>query len=132
MAEYVGSSLYLKFGTTELQGDFRSLSVTETIDIVDASAGSDTHRTHLGTLESGQASVELVDQAVGTAVWAAVDIGTSGTLEWGPEGTATGKPKHTVTAIVTNRAKEIPYDDIVTLTVDFEFSDASGVVDTVY
>ncbi len=130
MAEYVGSTLYLKFGSTTLQSDFRSFEPNESIDTVDSSAGSDTFKTKLTTLKDGKATVELVDQTAGTVLWAAVVPGTSGTLEWGPEGTATNKPKHYCDAIVTSRTKTVPYSDIVVLKIEWAMNGA--VTDTVY
>lgn len=130
MAEYTGGNLYLRFGSTVLSGDFRSFSPEETIETVDASAGNDTFRTKLTTLKDGSASVSLVDQTGGTALWGALVPGMQGTLEWGPEGTAAGKPKHTAMAIVTSRSRDIPYDDIVVLNVEFALN--SEVTDDTY
>ena len=132
MAEYSGTNLYVIFGSTVLSGDYRRLTTTESMDLVDASAGSDTGTTHVSTLTNGQATYEAVAQTDGTVMWAAVANGTSGTLEWAPEGTASGKQKHTVTAIVSSRENNIGYNDVVTLTVNFQFSDNAGVAESVY
>lgn len=125
MGEYTGSGLYLKFGSTVLSSDFRNFSEEEEVGLVDSSAGNDQARSYLKTLEDGNATAELVHQTGGSVVWGAVAKGASGTLEWGPEGTATGKPKHTVVAIVQSRKKDMPYDDVVVITAEFQFS---GVV----
>jgi hypothetical protein len=130
MAEYTGKNLYVIFGTTVLDGGSRVFDPTEEIGLVDASAGSAGSRTYITTLEDGRASMELVDQTGDTAIWGAVDLGVEATLEWAPEGTASGKPKHSCNAIVMSRNKRMPYDEVVTITVEFQFS---GVVtDTVY
>lgn len=130
MAEYTGEALYLKFGSTVLSGDFRQFSVSENVDLVDASAGADAARTYLARLEDGTASLRLLDQSDGTALWDALDKGTSGTLEWAPEGTATGNGRHYAVAIVSSRERSMPYDGVVELSVEFQLS---GVVtDTVY
>jgi len=133
MAEYVGKNLYVAFKGTVLQADFRTFSDDESMDMVDTSAGVDVAKTYLTTLEDGTATLELVDQTGGTATtaaWNLCDKGAEGTLEWGPEGTASTKPRHYVNAIVKGRKANYPYADIVTLTVDFQFS---GVVtDTAY
>lgn len=130
MAEYTGNALYLKFGSTVLSADFRNFDQSEEIGLVDATAGADTNRTYLTTVKDGKATAEMVHQASGTALWTALAPGTSGTLEWGPEGTASTKPKHTVTAIVMDRKKVVPYEDIVVITAEFQFSGA--VTDSVY
>lgn len=132
MAEFVPgqSSGLIKFGSTTLSSDWRTFTPQEEIGLADASAGNDTNRTYLTTLKDGKASIELVGQAAGSALWTAVAPGTSGTLEWAPEGTASGKQRHYVNAIVMSRQREEPFDDIEVLKVDFQFSGA--VTDTVY
>jgi hypothetical protein len=133
MTKYTGANLYVKFKTTVLSGEFRSFEVSEEIDLVDQTTGDDVAKTYLTAKEDGDASFESLNQTGatgGTAEWAAVDIGAEGTLEWGPEGTASGKPKHWVNAIVKNRKRAFPYDDVIKLNAEFQYS---GVVtDTVY
>jgi hypothetical protein len=135
MAEYTGSSLYLTFGTTVLNAEYRKFSVEESIGLKDASAGGDTARTYLTELTDGKATYEATDQTGtttvgGSATWTALAKGTSGTLLWAPEGTASGKPKHTVVAIVKNRKRDIVYDDVTKISVEWQFSGA--VTDAVY
>jgi hypothetical protein len=127
MAQYTGSGLIVTFKGTEVSTRFRSLNTKEEIDLVDQSAGSDTAKTYLTALEDGDAKLEVVDVRDGTAptaLWNLCDKGAEGTLQWQPEGTATGKPKHYVNAIVKSREKEHPYDDIVKATITFQFSGA--------
>ena len=131
MAEQTGSTLYLTFGTTVLSTDYRTFNETEEMGLVKASAGSDTFESYITTLKDGTAKAQLVYQSLGSAIWSAVAPGVSGTLTWAPEGTATGKPKHQVTtAIVKTRSKDIPYDNLIVLNVDFQFS--AAVTDSVY
>jgi hypothetical protein len=125
MAEYVGGAAgYIKFGSTVLSSDYRTFEPVEEIGLVESQAGNDTTKTYLTVLKDGTTPISLVDQTGGSALWTAVVPGTSGTLEWGPEGTASGKPKHTVTALVKNRKRSQPYDGIVVLDVSFQFSGA--------
>ncbi len=130
MTKYTGKDLYLKFGSTNLEAEFREFETDEEIDTIDQSAGADTAKTYLTRLEDGTAKLKLLDQNDGTALWGAVDKGVEGTLEWAPEGTAAPNPKHSVNAIVTKRSKKFPYDDLVEIDVDFQFSGA--VTDAVY
>lgn len=130
MPEYVGSSLFLRFGGVILSADFRKLTTEETAEIVDGSAGSDVVKPKYATQTDASASVDLVDQTGGTAQWAILRPGTSGTLEWGPEGTATGLPKHTATAIVSKRTRDVPYDNVVETHADFDIT--SVVTDAAY
>ena len=122
--EYTGKNLYFKFGTTVLTSRFKSMEPSEEIGLLDSSAGSDTARTKVTTLEDGAISFEFLMEAAGSAEWDACAKGTFGTCEWGEEGTASGKPKHTVYAVVKSRKKSIVHDDIVKASVEFEFSGA--------
>src|SRR3954470_9156980 len=101
MARYVfgQSAGIIKFASTTLSTDMRNFDPEEETGLADASAGNDAARTYLATLKDGKATLELLAQTGDTAIWTAVVPGTKGTLEWGPEGSAPGKPKHTVTAL---------------------------------
>jgi hypothetical protein len=132
VAEFTGRNLHVVFGATTLSGNQRTFSVTEEAGLVDASAGADVARSYLKTLEDGTATLELLqdDGAGGPTLWAAVREGTSGNLVWGEEGNVASQPRHTVPAIVSSRKKDTPYDDVVVVTVEFQFS--GTVVDDVY
>jgi hypothetical protein len=130
MAEYTGKNTYVKFGSTVLSTRYRSFEQNEEVGLVDHSAGADVPRTYLTTLEDGTATLETLAEAAGTALWNAVDKGTEGTLEFGPEGTASGKPKHTVNAIVKSRRRSHVFEDVVKINVEFQFSGV--VVDSAY
>jgi len=133
MGEYTGSGMYLAFKGTSLAVDYREFADSEEVALAEGSAGADVARTYLKTLEDGTATLSMVDQTGGTAAtapWNLMDKGAEGTLEWGPEGTATGKPRHYVNAIVVSRERTFPYDNVVESTYGFQFS---GVVtDTAY
>lgn len=121
---FTGKNAYIKFGTTELQTYYRTAGPTREIDLVDKSAGPDTSKTYLTALIDGTMDLVLVmpEGTAGTALLAALSPGTSGTLEWGPEGTAAGKPKNSVTAIVRRRGEPLEYAGVTTLAVSFQFS----------
>lgn len=131
---YTGSALVVSFPTTAtlLETDYRSLEVTENVEAKDATAGSDAARFYKPGKKDASISLSLVDRGgtAGTALWAALVPGTNGTLTWGEEGTATGKPKHTVVCFVQQRKKSEPYDDIVEITIDFQ--PTAAVTDTAY
>jgi hypothetical protein len=133
MAEYTGSALYLAFKGTSVASDYRDYANSEEIGTTDASAGADASRTFLTTLTDGTATLSLVDQTGGTATTAPYNLmapGAEGTLEWGPEGTASNAPRHYVNAIVTNRNRSFPYADVVVLDISFQYS--GDVTDTAY
>lgn len=129
---YTGSAMYIKFGAQVLSTRYRSYNESDEAGLVDKSSGADTRRTYLPTLKDGGASFEFLQDSGGSVVWAAVEAGSTGTLEWGPEGTASGKPKYTVNALVKNRKRDIVFDDVVKITVDFTYNTGTGVVNGSY
>lgn len=132
MAQYTGKDLVVTFQGTKISSRFRSFNDNQEIKLVDQSAADDVANTYLPALEDGDAKLECLaerDSTAATAVWNLCDKGAEGTLQWQPEGTVTGKVKHYVNAIVKKREREFPYDDVVKITVTFQYS---GVVtDTV-
>ena len=132
MAEYTGSAMYVKFGSTVLSSRYKSWEETQEAGLAEASAGSDTLRTYLSTLDDGSATLELLEASAGTVLFAAVAPRTSGTLEWGPEGTTSGKPKYTVVALVKSRKRTVVHDDVSKLSLEFQFNSSSGVTAATY
>ena len=132
MTEYTGSALYVKFGTTVLSSRYKSYNESDEAGVVDKSAGADTRRTYLATLQDGGASMEILQESLGTAIFAAVAAGTEATLEWGPEGTASGKPKYTVLALIKSRKRNIIHDDVVKITLDILYNTGTGVTSATY
>ena len=130
MASYTGTALYVIFDSTVLNTDYKSFSESEEGGVVDASAGADANRTYLTTLKDGTASITINVQASDTTTWGGVAPLTGGTLEWAPEGTAAGQPRHYVTAIVLSREKSMEFEDLVVADLEFQFNGA--VSDTTY
>lgn len=126
MAKGTGKDAYIKFGSTVISTNYRTLNPTRTANLVETQAGNDANKTFAVSLKEGSATVELVDPGgtAGAALVGALAIGTEGTLEWGPEGTAAGKPKHTVNAIVSNFNETYPYADLRVFNVTFTFNGA--------
>lgn len=129
MSDMTGSALYVSFKGTSITPDFREWNDGGEMGVVDASAGADTARTYLTTLLDGKATFSGLYQGgtAATDVYNLMAEGARGTLIIGPEGTATNKPKKTITdAIVIKRDRKIPYADVVELTVEFQFSAAQS------
>lgn len=126
MTAYTGTNLYVAFGGTALNADYRSFEPEEEMGVEDASAGSDAARTYKTTLKDGNASytARSIAGTAGTAKWINLAVGTEGTLEWGPEGTATGKVKASVNAILTNRSQPNEYDQVAEWSYEWQFSGA--------
>lgn len=125
-----GAALYVKFGSTVLDTDYRDFGPSEETGLVEDSAGADTNRHYLTTLLDGTATITILIQTADTTTWSAVAPQTEGTLEWGLEGTASGKPKHSVVAVVQDRSQTINFEDVTAADITFQFQGA--VTDTTY
>src|SRR5687768_6751282 len=124
MAEFIsGPSMVLNWihpgGTTSLAGDFRSVQWNPTTSYAETSAGSDTQVGRLPTLKDATASIELVNPASGTALYAALQPQVAGTLLIQPEGTAANKRKITFPCYSDGAQYAHPYADVATLTCSF-------------
>jgi len=124
MPEYTGKDMAISWihagGTIALAGDYRTISSSPSIGLVDASAGSDADRTYLTTLKDGTYSLSMLAQTAGTVLRDALLEGTSGTLLIKPEGTASGKPSETVPCISMGPQFNFPYDNVVEITCQFQ------------
>lgn len=123
--EFVGSALYATWvhsgGTVTLNTDFRNFNYSPSIDFVDSTAGADTARQRINSFKDGQvtASILMLDN-FGTANLSPFVEGTSGSVIWGPAGSATGKMKFTVPARVASAVQSVPYADVVTWDITWQ------------
>ncbi len=126
MTAYTGRNLYVVFGGTVFSADYRNFEPEEEMETDDASAGADTARTFLTTLKNGKATYtgRSISGTGGTAKWISIPVGAEGTLEWGPEGTATGKIKGSVNAIMNKRTDPNEYDKVAEWQREFQYSGA--------
>lgn len=135
MTAYTGANLYLAFTGVTIQSDYRSFEPSGEIGTEDASAGSDAGITRLTTLEDGTASLTMrsISGTAGTALWVTTfAVGNEGTLEWGPEGTATNNRRSYVNAIVKTKSETLAYAGVSEWNVTWEYSDVSGPTHTTY
>lgn len=121
---YVGDNVVVLFdtggATYTLTGDQTSWSVSWTIQSADVTAGTDGGVEEKPTLQDITSSLTTFHLGTaGTAVWAAVYPGVEGTIRYGPQGTASGKPKGQFRAFVQSKPIEIPFNEGVTRQVDF-------------
>jgi len=111
-------------GTLNLNTDYRSVSVKESVDTAETTAGADTHKTYLPTIKSASIDYSGVFPTGGTALYAALASGMSGTLTVAPEGTATGKVSHAYPAICMGATYDTPYAGVVTVNCTFQSNGA--------
>ena len=131
MAAMTGKNLYIKFGGTVFNTDYRTFSAPRSIDKVDASAGADTYKTYLTTLKDGQIGISAILQAADATTRGTLVPGTGGSLEYGLEGTATGKQKVTYTSVFVESAPvSASYNDLIV--VDITWQPNSDLTDGTY
>ena len=133
MAALTGKNLYLKFGGTVLDTDYRTFGGSRSIGKVDASAGSDAFTTYLTTLKDGTRSATVVVQAGDTATKGTLTPGVGGSLEWGFEGSATGAtlPKSSCTSVFVESYNEsMAYNDLIVVDVSWQLN--ADIVDGTY
>lgn len=118
---FTGKNLYVKFGSQVLSAHGRAFEVTHEQEQADGTAGADDYRVFLNTVKNIGATMDIVmsSGATGSAVIASVQPGTEGTLEFAPEGTASGKPKWGFAARVANSSMSLPYDDAAMISVEW-------------
>ena len=111
-------------GTINLSTDYRSVSINESTDTAETTAGSDTHKTYLPTIKSATINYLGLFPSGGTALYAALAAGVQGTLTVAPEGTASGKVSKVYPAISMGASYDTPYADVVTVTCTFQSNGA--------
>lgn len=111
-------------GTVNLATDYRSISVKESVDTAETTAGADTYKTYLATIKSASIDYAGLFPAGGTALNAALAAGNGGTLYYAPEGTASGKMTKSYPAISLGATFETPYADVVAVNVTFQANGA--------
>jgi hypothetical protein len=119
-----GKDLYVGWidssGTANLSGDFTAFTPDYELETADLSAGADVMRAYKGTLKNFKATLEqFYTGTAGTAVAARLEPGDTGTLLWGPLGSASGKPKWGIHTLVTKVSMPIPFDDGIKVTLEF-------------
>ena len=125
MARYTGSKLYIEWNngsTMQMDANYRSVTTSETADKIDLSAGHDVHKDFTYGQRDSTIDVELldIDEVDGELLWEAVAPQTEGTLTWGPQGTATGKPKRSVACFVVKRGGDWKYSSETPVTISFQ------------
>ena len=123
MSEFTGKDMYFEWvysgGTVTLHGDFRTVTLSPSIDYADATAGSDARRKRIATIADASVSFSGLMQAAGTALEDALAEGTEGTINFGPRGTTAGYRKYVVGAFAGGANVSIPYSDVVEFSVNF-------------
>ena len=131
MPHMSGKDLVIRFiysgGTVVVSGDQREVSWDEQQNTADTTAGDDGYESHINTTRNVNGSISLLDNGVdGSAIYAAMTTGTRGTLEWGNEGTATGKPKYGLPVTITSGNSSMPYAGEIVRQYQWRGNDKTG------
>lgn len=118
MAIHKGSEGTVHVGTDAV-AEIKSYSVEETSDTVETTSMGDSARTHLASLTSFSGSLDVFWDEVDTAQ-IALSVGSSVTIKFYPEGTATGAKYYEGTAIVTGVSRSASFDGLVEASISVQ------------
>lgn len=127
MATTTGSEGTVKVGTAGSDtaiAEIRSFSIEETGDTLETTSMGDTARTHVASLKTFTATVDVFWDETNTGGQVALQVGSSVTLNLYPEGATSGDTYYTGTAIVTGRTINSTFDGLVEMTISVQGSGA--------
>ena len=138
MAFVHGKNAYIRLdnssGTlTDLSSITNEISYSQSIETSDTSVYGSNAKTYITGLNDATVSLSgMFDATSAGVIEATIDAlidGTnaSATLEFGPEGSASGKKKYTMEVIVTSYDIGAPVSDVVSLSVEFQRTGATTV-----
>ena len=104
---------------TDAVAEIRSYSVEETADTLETTSMGDAARTHLASLTSFSGSLDVYWDEADTAQ-IALTVGTSVTIKFYPEGTASSAKYYSGTAIVTGVSRSASFDGLVEASISVQ------------
>lgn len=104
---------------TDAVAEIKSYSVEETSDTVETTSMGDSARTHLASLTSFTGSLDVFWDETDTAQ-TALTVGTSVTMKFYPEGTASSAKYYSGTAIVTGVSRTGSFDGMVEASISVQ------------
>lgn len=129
-----GKDLYVEYNATNFSVAYKSLEIDEKQETVDATAGADDYRNHINTVKTIEATLEIIMQDFatgGSAILALLSLGGTAPLIWGPQGTATGKPKKGFMARLVEAPQTFKFDDLYTIKAKYMMAGTSLLYDGV-
>ena len=118
MAIHKGSEGTVHVGTDAV-AEIRSYSVEETADTLETTSMGDAARTHLASLTSFSGSLDVYWDEEDTAQ-IALTVGSSVTIKFYPEGTASSAKYYSGTAIVTGVSRSASFDGLVEASISVQ------------
>lgn len=118
MAIHKGAEGTVHVGTDAV-AEIRSYAVEENADTLETTSMGDTARTHLASLTSFSGSLDVYWDETDTAQ-IALTVGTSVTIKFYPEGTASSAKYYSGTAIVTGVSRSASFDGLVEASISVQ------------
>tara|TARA_B100000963_G_scaffold120116_2_gene104704 strand:+ start:816 stop:1205 length:390 start_codon:yes stop_codon:yes gene_type:complete len=129
MATHLGKEGTVQVGSNSI-AEIRGFSIDETIDTVEDTSMGDASKSYLASIKDFSGSVDVLYDETDTNGQTALSIGASVTLNFAPEGTASGDVKLTGTAIVTGKSITSSFDGLVESTITVQGT--GGLTTTTY
>ena len=129
MATHLGKEGTVQVGSNAI-AEIRGFSIDETIDTVEDTSMGDSSKTYLASIKDFSGSVDVLYDETDTNGQTALSVGSSVTLNFAPEGTASGDVKLTGTAIVTGKSVSSSFDGLVESTITVQGT--GGLTTTTY
>tara|TARA_R100000734_G_scaffold15997_1_gene12075 strand:- start:460 stop:849 length:390 start_codon:yes stop_codon:yes gene_type:complete len=129
MATHLGKEGTVQVGSNAI-GEIRSFSIDETIDTVEDTSMGDSAKSYLASIKDFSGSVDVLYDETDTNGQTALAVGASVTLNFAPEGTASGDVKLTGTAIVTGKSITSSFDGLVEASITVQGT--GGLTTTTY
>jgi hypothetical protein len=129
MATHLGKEGTVQVGSNSI-AEIRSFNIDEVIDVVEDTSMGDSSKTYLASIKDFSGSVDLLFDETDTNGQTALAVGSSVTLNFAPEGTASGDVKLTGTAIVTGKSINSSFDGLVEASISIQGS--GGLTTTTY
>jgi len=102
VATYNGNDVYIKIDSVEVDAYFKSIEFNPSIETVDVTRGSGTdHRQRAGGLEDTTISRTIVYDAADIQTYIQRLKPGLHSIEFGPEGNTSGKPRHVQNFIIS-------------------------------
>jgi hypothetical protein len=126
MAFVHGRNAKVTVASVDLSAFAKKVDFEREAEAHDTTCFGKSSKTYAAGLKDGKGTIEgTYDSTAVTGPAAALEplLGTSVTVVYKPEGTGTGKPLKTVTAIVTGYKESTPVADMISWTCDLQLSD---------
>lgn len=123
MAVHKGSEGTVHVGSNAIL-EIRSYSLEESCDTIEDSTMGDSARTYLASLTTFSGSVDVFWDETDTNGQVALAVGSSVTIKFYPEGSASGDTYYSGTAIVTGKTISASFDSMIEASISVQGTSA--------